>query len=290
MCPSVGSPGPGISSHHQHSPPGQAGTACSPQECFLARGKSASLGSGRDLHRQQLGTPPSLGGHHFSSTPPARLAPCHRPPPGSPRAGRPPAPRPPPRSRCFQGDLGPPEAALPQKRLYCGLPRRAGGLLGWHTSVVLAVASGWGGCPSPGVFCGAVVFMGTQREEQAVLGLQRPARCRTPRSDTTTPQRDPGAQERAAPSLVAQDPPWLPPAPRLRSAWGCLSPLPPGRAVGRRPGSSPRGAGLPPAHITSSGGGGGGGGGKALLPVCPPPALPPAAARAGEALAFLGYF
>lgn len=121
--------------------------------------------------------------------------------------------------------------------------------------------------------------MGKQREEQVVSGLHPPTRCRTPRYDVRhpaptagTPPRDTGEQEHANPSLAAQDPPWLPPAPRLRSAWGRLSPLAPGRAVGRRPGSSPRSAGLLRAHITSSGGGGGGGGGggEAPLAACPP--------------------
>lgn len=110
-----------------------------------------------------------------------------------------------------------------------------------------------------------------------MLGLHCPARCRTPQSDTGHTAA--GLRGAGACNPVPRgtswhkDPPWLPPALQLRSARGRLSPLPPRRAVGRGPGSSPRGAGLPPAHITSSGGGdgdGGGGGGKAPLPVCPP--------------------
>lgn len=115
---SAGLPGTGISS----PPSAQPSRSC--QDPLLPPGVVSGSGHVQcpwgwagNLLRHWLESPPcpSPGGHHLSSTPPARLAPCRRPPPGRPRAERPPAPRPPPRSRCFQGDLGLPEAALPQK-------------------------------------------------------------------------------------------------------------------------------------------------------------------------------
>lgn len=133
-----------------------------------------------------------------------------------------------PSPRCFQADRGPPEAALPQKWLYPRLPGR-------HASV----------CPSPraAAFRVAAVFMGNQREEQAVSRLHRLARCRLPRSRTRhpnvspgTPLWDPGVQDGATLTFTMQDPHCTQ---QLRSAWGCLSPLPLGRAVGRMLGSSP---------------------------------------------------
>lgn len=131
------------------------------------------------------------------------------------------------------------------------------------------------GCPSPGAFWGAVVFMGKQREEQAVLGLHcqdTPLRRWAPRSDTRHPATGPRCAGACNPIPCGTGPSLAPPSPATELSPGRLSLLPPGRAVGRRPGSSSRGAGLPRAHITSSGGGGGGG--EAPLPVCPPLGAP----------------
>lgn len=55
-----------------------------------------------------------------------------------------------------------------------GLPRCVGGLPGWHTSALPALASGQGAvCPQER-FAGIVVFMAKPREEQTVSGQQHP--------------------------------------------------------------------------------------------------------------------
>lgn len=99
--------------------------------------------------------------------------------------------------------------------------------------------------PSPpaAAFRVAAAFMGSQREERAVSRLHRLARCRLPRSRTRhpsvtpgTPLWDTGVQDGATLTLTMRDPHCTQ---QLRSAWGCLSLLPPGRAVGQMLGSSP---------------------------------------------------
>lgn len=244
----------------------------------------------RDRLRCRPGSPPCPcpGGHRLSSTPPPppppRLAPCRWPPPGSPRAGRPPAPRP------------SPLAAPPVSRETLDLRRQLCGESGF-TALRCAVPGGrWTGARprlSTAAFGGALVFMGKRREEPAVSGLRRPARCQAPHRDAGHAAPVPGTPGRGS----------VPPRPRWRRS---LAGTPQARVFpcsprnGRWDGSRavlPAASGcrqptsLPPAVTVAA----------AVVvarPRCPsvspppprPPTLPPAAARAGGALAFLGYF
>lgn len=168
--------------------------------------------------------------------------------PSSRQAGHREAPSPLPHSHCFQRDLGPSaflssfavRAALPWALTPC-----------WWAAVLLS--------PSLGALWETAASMRKQKEEQVVPGLPHLAQCQAPRCRLL------GG---ATPSFAAQDPPWLPPAPELCSAWGVFPHFP--RHQQRDGGQAVPcgGVRLPPAHITSSGGDGGG---RAPLPLCPPP-------------------
>jgi len=194
--PVLASPARGFPARCQHSPRSQAGTPC-------------SLGSGfrfgaRLCPRGWAGTCSGAGwGPHGAWV--AAASPRRWPPPGEP-----PSPAP-----AFSRET------LDLQRQLCHKSGFSGGLPGWHTPVTLALPRG-GGLPVPGSVSGGRSVHG--KAKGGASGVRA-----APPSTTLGPlPRDPGVQERATPSLTAQDPPWQPPAPPPRSALGCLSRLPRG--------------------------------------------------------------
>lgn len=223
----LASPARGFPARHRHSPLAHARTPFSLREWFLAQDTSRVPEVGQGTCSGTGWSPRHARAQAVTTSPPRRRA--WLPAAGLLPAG--PAPRGPRPLARHPAPLVSRETLDFQRQL-C---RKSGFTVGCH-----AVPGGcWAGTrpwfrPSllggfwsvPGsVFGEAVAFMGKQREEQVVSGLHRPTRCRTPRYDVRlpaptpgTPPRDTGVQERANPSLAAQDPPRLPPAPRLRSA------------------------------------------------------------------------